>query len=82
MVMQYKASISKQPMVVSSFHFAYDAVLCEFGTQQIRQSPQSSMAACAYASKDGRIKELMTFVFWNRMVAVTFVNGCRFTKIT
>lgn len=33
------------------------------------------MAAGAYASKEGRIEELMTFVLWNRIAFVTLLNG-------
>lgn len=39
------------------------------------------MAASAYSSKDGRIKELVTFVFPYSVVAITSVKGGRFLPL-
>lgn len=50
-------------------------VLFEFRTQQICQVRRASMAASTYNSNDGHIKELVTFLFGERIVSVAMVNS-------
>lgn len=56
-------------------------VLREFGTLQIRQALEASMAASAYNSTDVLIKEPVAFLFRDCMVAVTLLNGSRFLQL-
>lgn len=80
-VMPYSASRRKQPVAVSCFRYSDDAVLHEFATQQFRQVLRASMAASTYASKDGRIEELLTILLRDRMVARAVVDRGRFLQL-
>lgn len=64
----------KQPSVVPGFRCSDDVGLREFGTKQIHQGLRASMMASAYASKHGCIKELVTFLFCDRMARIRLVN--------
>lgn len=72
--MQWKLSKRKPPEIVPSFWYSDDLVLREFSKQQISQVRQKYEPASAYFLKDGRIKELMMFLFRDRMVAVNPVS--------
>lgn len=80
-VMQYATSRHNQLAVASGFFCIDDAAFRKFGSQQIRQVMWVSMVASTCSWKDGGIKELVTFPFCDRMVAVTLVNGSRFLQI-
>lgn len=71
---QYRASGRKQLAVISGFCCRDHANLREFATQQILQVSRASMVAIAHASKDDRMRELVTFLFCDMMVAILLVN--------
>lgn len=77
-VMHHKEWGHKHPAVVPCFPCTDDAVLREFGVQQIPKSLRGSTAASAYASRHACINNLVMFLFCYRIVTVTLLNGCRF----
>lgn len=78
---QYKASRRRLTAANPGFRCSDDAVRRDFGTQQIRQVLRVPVASSAYASSYSCIRELMTFLIRDRMVAVTLLNGARILKL-
>lgn len=58
-----------------------DASHCDLGTPQIRGVQCSSMGASGHASKDGCIKEAVTFLFQGWIIVVTLVNKLQFLTV-
>lgn len=67
---QVKSSQQSLP----GFRSGYEAVLGEFGTQRTRKVTWPTTAASNYASKDGCIKELVTYLFRDSISTVTLVK--------
>lgn len=64
-VMVHKSSKNKQSAFVPEFRCSDGAVIRKFGTRQIRQALQTSMAASSRGPKDGCIEVLVTFTLRN-----------------
>lgn len=72
---RYKSSRRVKPAVVLGFLCTVDAVLHDFGTQQISRFLRASMVSRAYASKKGQLKGQVAFQFHDCIVTVTLVSG-------
>lgn len=80
-VMQFKESRRKHPVVVLGLSDTADAALRDFVTHQILLMLRMSMADSVFDYNGGYFKELVRFPFCGSMVFVTILNGDRFLQL-
>lgn len=80
-MMKYKTSTGMQPLVVLTFCCSDEVVSRDVERQQIYQVMLEPIAANGFDSTVDRMKELVTFLFLDRIVAVMLMNGNRFLQL-